>query len=151
MRISIGNNTVDVDVAATKAAYAKFSIPGPEECGCSYCRNWVSQRTKTYPAAVKNLLQRMGIKAGYETEIWEVPSEDNRHYYSGWYPFIGEIIEKSESRETIDGMEVWVSEGLSYNVPWMPVGKTQELHFSVVIDWVLDEPPDAEPDASTDV
>jgi len=146
MRVSVGKSEVDVDVDGTRAAYAKLSVPGPEECGCGYCRNWAAQRETTYPEGAKRLLESMGVKPGYETEVWEVPSRDGRHYYSGWYPFIGSVVAKSDERAEIGGraemggMELWVLEGLSYRVPWLPAEGVNEIHFCAIIGWTIEEP-----------
>jgi hypothetical protein len=138
MRVSIGKSEVDVDVDGTRAAYAKLSVPRPESCGCGYCRNWAAQRGTTYPEGVKKLLESMGIKPGYETEVWAISWESGRHFYCGWYTFIGSVSAKSDERAEIGGMELWVSEGS--RVPWLPWEGASEIHFSTVIGWTIEEP-----------
>jgi len=38
-RLAVGGYVIEHDRAATVAAYSRIVIPGPEECGCWYCRN----------------------------------------------------------------------------------------------------------------
>jgi hypothetical protein len=143
--VKVGRSVVEVDVGATKKAYARLSTPGPEECGCSYCRNWAATREIVYTAEVKEFLESMGITPGYETEVWEAPSDNDRHYYSGWYPFVGDIMELDEEHERIGQVEFWVSRNLSYSVPWVSGDRVHEVHFSAVVDWIIGEPPETEP------
>ncbi len=139
MQMSIGEIVLDVDVEATRHSYATIVTPGPEECGCAYCRNWLVQRESAYPQSVRELLIQMGIRFGFETEVWDVPSADYRRFCSGWYPFIGHIVKKAENQK-IEDMEVWISEGLSYSVPWLVSNNAHELHFSTIVDWILNGP-----------
>ena len=141
---------VDVDVEATRTAYAKITQPGPEECKCTYCQNWVKIRECAYPKKVISLLESMGIKQGYEAEVWEVTESTNRHYYCGWYPFHGKIIKASKNGVEYDGMKVWVTSGLSMSFGDFPKEGVQELYFSTTTQWVLDEPPEPDTDSKLD-
>ena len=86
----------------------------------------------------------MGIKPGYEEEIWEAPGPKGQSLYGGWYPFIGNIIHLDDKHKDIDHMEFWVSGGWAYSLPWISSQNAQELNFSTEIEWILDEP--REPD-----
>ncbi len=80
------------DVAATAAAYAAIQLPGPEECGCWYCRNWVASRDRLATPEVRELLDRLGVPADGEIEVWEVPADaSGRHLYGGWYMTVGVV------------------------------------------------------------
>jgi hypothetical protein len=148
MKINIGQSLIEVDSDATREAYRKLLHAGPEECGCSYCRNWVAARPQVYGEEISALLESMGIRPGYETEVWEVPWDDGRHYYGGWYPFIGSVLTRHEAPAQLGKLELTVSPGLSYDLPWIQADRAQELHFSAVIDWLLSEPPETEPGPS---
>jgi len=149
MHISIGNTKIDVDVEATRLAYAKMNTSGPEECGCSFCRNWAAQREAAYPASVRELLEAMGIRFGFETEVWDCQWDNHRRYCSGWYPFVGRIIHESEEPTDMDGMEIFAAKGLSYSAPWFPAEDVHEIHFSTVVDWILNEPAEIDPGEPT--
>lgn len=143
--MKVGGSEIDVDVDATREAYERLNIPGPEECGCSYCRNWIAARKFVYSTDVVAFLESMGIASGYETEVWEASWDDGRHYYGGWYPFVGLVTVLDEDHEKIGEVDFWVSRGVSYGVPWIGSDKVNEIHFSTVIGWLLDESPKTEP------
>ena len=144
MRIALGKTEIEVDVKATRLSYIRMTMPGPEECGCSYCRNWAAQRQTAYPSSVRSLFEEMGIRFGYETEVWDAPWDGGRRCCGGWYTFLGDIVTKSEDHVLFDDMELWLSEGVSYNVPWLEPGNGHEIHFYTTVDWVLDEPMEPE-------
>ena len=145
MKFTLGKSIVEVDVDVARESHAAIKVPGFEECGCSYCRNWILQRKESYSPSGVRLLTDVGIKIRYETEVWDMPWDEGRRYCSGWYRFVGGIVCHSHEYVDFGGMELWVSQGLSYSVPCLVPEAASEIHFSKVIDWVLDEPADATP------
>src|SRR5262245_42638734 len=131
-RLEIGGYVVEYDREATAAAYFHIAVPGPEACGCWYCRNWVAGRERLVPTAVRDLLTRLGIPLAGEIEVWEVPDEQHQHLYGGWYMVVGRVATKppETSREfaSADWQMSW-SSGPSYEMPEFAGQDVCEMHF----------------------
>ena len=148
-RLEIGGYVLEHDREATAAAYSRIAVPGPEECGCWYCRNWVAGREQLVPSAVRELLARLGIPLAGEIEVWEVPDEQYAHLYGGWYTVVGCVVAKppEAAREfTLDGWQMSWSSGTSYEVSQFAGHDVCELHFLCPVgDFIGPEIADAEP------
>ena len=152
--MEIGGYVVEHDREATAAAYSRIAVPGPEECGCWYCRNWAAGREQLVPVAVRDLLARLGVPLAGEIEVWEVPDERHAHLYGGWYMVVGRVVAKpSEAAHefTLAGWQMRWSTGESYAVPQFAGQEVCELHFLCPVgDFIAPEAPDAEPSAAAD-
>jgi hypothetical protein len=152
--LEIGGYVVEYDREATAAAYSRIAVPGPEECGCWYCRNWAAGREQLVPAAVRDLLARLGVPFAGEIEVWEVPDEQHAHLYGGWYMVVGRVVAKppEAAREfTLAGWQMRLSAGESYAVPQFAGQEVCELHFLCPVgDFITPEAAPAEPSAAAD-
>ena len=131
-RLEIGRYVVEYDRETIAAAYSRIGVPGPEACGCWYCRNWVAGREQLVPAAVRDLLALLGVPLAGEIEVWEVPDEQHKHLYGGWYMVVGRLIAKPpEAARTFDlaHWQISWSSGPSYDVPQFAGQDVCELHF----------------------
>jgi hypothetical protein len=137
-RLEIGGYVLEYDREATAAA--RIAVPGPEACGCWYCRNWVAGRERLVPASVVDLLTRLGAPLAGEIEVWEVPDEQHPHLYGGWYMLVGRVVSRPAEgvREfAMDGWQLSWSSGSSYEVPQFAGQEVCELHFlSAVGDFI---------------
>jgi hypothetical protein len=132
--LDINGYVVAFDPVATSAVHASLVAPGPEECGCSYCRNWIAGGRGLMPKSVRALLQRFGLPINGETEVWEVPGDKQDHWYGGWYTIVGEIkaIPHDAAREfDLDGWRLRFSRGATYAVAAFGNHPVFELHFLV--------------------
>jgi hypothetical protein len=153
-RLEIGGYVVEYDREATAAAYSCIVVSGPESCGCWYCRNWAAGRERVVPAAVRDLLTRLGVPLAGEIEVWEVPDEEHAHLYGGWYMVIGRLVSRppEEAREfTMAGWRMSWSSGPSYEVSQFAGEQVCELHFlSPVGDFIAPAVAPAERAAAPD-
>lgn len=132
--VDIGGYVLEFDPVATAAAHASLVAPGPEECGCWYCRNWIAGGRDLVPKQVRALLQRFGVPLNGETEVWEVPGDRQDHWYGGWYTIVGElrVMPHESAREfDVDGWVLRFSPGASYAVAAFGDHPVFELHFLV--------------------
>jgi hypothetical protein len=144
-RLAVGDYIVEYDRDATIAAYSRIAVPGPEECGCCYCRNWVAGRDRIVPAAVRDLLDAVGVPLNGEIEVWEVPGETQAHGYGGWYILVGAIVSAPLDSEQYFSLGDWrlsFKANRSYDVAAFGGSVVCELHF-------FTEAPDFTPSANT--
>jgi hypothetical protein len=130
------------DPLATAAAYARIETPGPEECACWFCRNWVAARDEVVRPEIRAWLQRFGIPSNGEIEVWEVPGISKRHAYGGWYMVVGHIDSKPEPPEREFDLQGWrlsFSAGPSYAVQAFADLAVFEIHFFTDVGLFLDE------------
>ena len=104
-----------VDRGATVEAYARIVIPGPEECACLPCQNWVAGREQILPLSVRRMLLEFGVPFNGEIEVWHVPGVQKPHGYGGWYTVVGEIL-KAPADVSLDGWSLSFTAGRSYAV-----------------------------------
>lgn len=130
------------DPSATAAAYATIETPGPEECACWFCRNWVAARHEVVGPQIRDWLQRFGVPTNGEIEVWEVPGITKSHAYGGWYMVVGRVESKPESPERefdLNGWRLSFSTGRSYAVPAFADLDVFEIHFFVEVGLFLEE------------
>lgn len=140
MRLSIGGYEIEFDQAATAGCYAAIPVPGPEACGCAYCRNWVAAREQVLPSKLKDILSQLGIPSDGEIEVWEAPAESRPHLYGGWYLFVGRVVSGEIGQEfTIDGFRLSFAVNRSYAVAAFAWQQVCELVFITEIDEFLPE------------
>jgi len=56
--ITVGPYAITYDRSATIEAHSRIAAPGPELCGCWYCRNWAEGRSRLLPTAIGVILVR---------------------------------------------------------------------------------------------
>lgn len=143
--IEVGGYVIEVDAQATARVYATGTVHGPEDCACWYCRNWIAGREALVPGSVREVLARLGIPHGCETEVWEVPGGTGAHGYGGWWTFIGRVVSRpqDDARDfNLPPMQLSFSDGASYSLPEFSGHHVAELHFFVDDVGTLIEPMD---------
>src|SRR5262245_37940633 len=123
-----------VDRQATVEAYSRIAIPGPEECACLYCRNWVAGREKLLSPGVREMLFQFGVPPNGEIEVWRVPGVQKAHGYGGWYTVVGEILQTQQDELSLEGWTVTFAAGRSYNVPAFAGQAVFEISFFTEAD-----------------
>jgi hypothetical protein len=115
-KLELGDQLVSYDTEAAVAAYSEMSNGGAERCGCAYCRKFIPQRARAYPAEFLTLLSRLGIDFTKEGEVFHYgPSKDGSQLYGGRFYFVGRLIEagrraKTERAAFESGFRYWFSE-----------------------------------------
>jgi hypothetical protein len=143
--LRIGDQLIRFDRSCTEAQYKTIETRDAEKCGCSHCRNFIAQRTTAYPTSFRDLLDRLGIDASKEGEVygcWPTPS--GKRLYGGWFFFCGELLEAGEQRVESDGIAYWVRGPGKMPAPGRHFGgEPLALEFQTEISWVLaNEDPD---------
>jgi hypothetical protein len=142
MEMTVGDQTIRYDPEATAAIYATLRNGWAEACGCVGCRNLLMQRDQAYPAAFRELLQRLGIDPTKEAEaVADGPLANGLHHYCGWFFFVGELVTAGEYMSV-------VSESPSFGYFFTRFGpcpkefrETSRLSvaFEAEFKWVLNE------------
>jgi hypothetical protein len=161
-KLRVGPWDVEADPEATARVHERIGVGGPEECGCGDCRNFAAARDLAYPEQASALFRALGIRRDRETEVGgPVALEEGRLLYSGWFHFIGRILEGPASKGDVEAVarpEV-VSElrfhplTKGFGVLFRPARdllpeefgnqSVVQLDFSTQIPWVLPEPPES--------
>lgn len=92
MKIEFNHWNIEVDVEATRAAYAAIAKGDSEECGCCMCRNFVAQRDRAYPPEVLQLFERLGIDPGKELTNSCVVTAPGKDLYLVLHCFVGSVL-----------------------------------------------------------
>jgi hypothetical protein len=121
-------------------------LPPSEECGCTYCRNFVAA-SKHLPEKFVDLLNKFGIEATKPTNVSEVcTNSDGTHLYMGFYHAIASIISKPmlvEGQLELDGIQLSFSKRRDLVPDELPEPILQ-LDFGCNLPWVVDEAPEYE-------
>jgi len=143
--LRIGDQLIRVDREATVACYSAIRQGDADRCGCQGCRNFAIQRNAIYPQGFRDLLNQMGIDLAKEGEAVHEGPKDNSHFYSGWFYFVGEIVDRGESCVSLDEHFKYFARTA---LPPKAFGKmTAAVEFSTVLPWLLPERYDPELDA----
>ena len=136
----IGGYELEFDREATAACYTLIRLPGPEACGCAYCRNWVAAREHVLPSELRELLSRLGIPTNGEIEVWEASGQSQPHFYGGWYYFVGRILNGEPGRTfDIGGFMMSFSSKMEYAVPAFEGQEVCQLDFHTEVGEFLSE------------
>lgn len=95
MRFEYRGWVADVDVDATRKAYAQGGQGASAECGCDECANFIAARDAgyIYPVEVATLLSEMGVDLTRESEVYVDGRADRGSIvYSGWFNIAGELL-----------------------------------------------------------
>jgi hypothetical protein len=133
---------IQYDREATQAAYAVVATGGPESCGCVLCQNWVRVRDQVCPDGVRDILNELGIKHGYEAEVYQAAKVEDGHLYCGWYHFIGHVEEKPEPDGSlfIAPFTICFREHSQAAHEVFRDRQVVALEFNAVVPWLLDQP-----------
>jgi hypothetical protein len=134
--------TADRD--GTIRAYVQEERGFTEKCGCADCRNFRLARGQVFPPAFVALLDQLGIDPEKEAEVYRngrLPS--GRHYYGGWYHFVGTLDETGDFAP-VDfggGFTAWVCRSSAFRLASLKTANVVQLEFlSDAVPWLLDEP-----------
>jgi hypothetical protein len=132
---------LEVDAAATSAAYAAAGPVGPEACRCRDCRNFIAARDAAYPAELKELATRLGVVPLTETEIWEYGPFDSEQplvrLYGGFFHFVGRILRDPGTGD----FDVHFRPDRSLLPDAFGAQPVVQVGFSFPVPWMLEEPP----------
>jgi len=129
-QLQIGGYAIEFDRDATAVCYARVRVPGPEACGCAYCRNWIAARGHVLPSEFGHLLSQFGIPTDGEIEVWEATGETRAHFYGGWYFIVGRILSGERGRTfDLGGFQLSFAPEQSYAVSEFEGQQVCELHF----------------------
>ncbi len=96
--IEFGRWGFEYDDERTRVACAKFSDP----CSCNGCTNLftIFKKSNPFPERVKEFFTEVGID--YMALVEAVPhyfdKKRQQYFYSGWYHFVGKIIEGKDGK-----------------------------------------------------
>lgn len=111
MRFEFRGWVAEVDVDATRRAYAAGSPGASVECGCAECANFIAAREAgyVYPVEVAGLLQAMGVDLSRESEVYVDGSAGRGTVvYGGWFNVAGELVHDAlEPVEVEPGFELY--------------------------------------------
>ena len=89
--VTIGPWTLDVDLEATRRAYA--ATPEGAGCDCAYFRNWEALGEAAYPDALHEVFRRLGIDSRKPAEVYDMGRDATGLRLSGgWYHLVGTIV-----------------------------------------------------------
>lgn len=149
MRRSVLVWTVELDPAATRAAYARLRTGAARACGCPACANFDRARPRLYPEPFRALLASLAADPRKELAVRLVsPLEQGGHLYAGAYAFCGEVLAGRPARgfpflrEEVDvfervapGVHIALRPWAAAEEPW--AGRPcVRLEFLVVLPWV---------------
>jgi hypothetical protein len=142
-QIQSGDQTIRYDREQTRRAYTELRSGGVERCGCSYCRNFVTQRSTAYPENFRRLLEQLGIDPEKDGEVYECGPEGSLRVYGGWFYFVGELIEPGQ-RMTDAGSEFqyYFADAKLLPKPKANFGhNVLAVEFTTKLPWVISEQP----------
>ena len=147
IEMRVGDQIIRYDRAATAAIYASLKGGWAEKCGCVGCRNLLAQRDVIYPAAFRELLDRLGIDPNREGEaVADGPLKNGLHHYGGWFFFVGEMV--TEGKQITQ-----VSDSPHFGYFFTRNGPCPEafrgaphlgIEFVAHLKWILNEPWDSD-------
>ena len=144
--LPIGDQLIRFDREATSAAYSTVSQGDADRCGCQGCRNFAIQRNAIYPPEFRDLLNKIGIDPTKECEAVHEGPKNKTHFYSGWFYFVGEVVETGERCVSL-GEHFKYFARTALHAPKAFGKMTAAVEFSTVLPWLLTEPYDSDLDA----
>jgi hypothetical protein len=141
--LHIGDQTIRYDREQTRKAYSLMQAGDAERCGCAYCRNFAAQRTRAYPAIFLHLLDKLGIEADKEGEVYDCGPDESRRTYGGWFYFVGELVDAGERMtDASSGFQYFFLDAKHLPRPNVDFGKpVVAVEFITRVPWVIAEKP----------
>jgi hypothetical protein len=133
-----------VDREATVKAYAEASAGGSDTCKCIWCRNFRLTRSEVFPEEFLRFLDELGIDARKDAEVFGCGrTASGRHFYGGWYHFIGRLEETGDFAPVAFGEDfsAYLLRASAPRLSTLKKAEVVELGFnSQAVPWRLDEP-----------
>jgi hypothetical protein len=141
---SFGHWVYTADRDATIEAYSQIERGGADRCDCAWCRNFRKVRPQVFPSEFLALLGVLGIDPNKDAEVYHIARPaPGRHYYGGWYHFVGNLDETGDFPPIHfgTGFTTWMSQAAAPRLPSLKGLPVVELAFSCeTVPWLLDEP-----------
>lgn len=141
--------TFEIDKETTLATYKRIT----DGCQCAYCRNFRLAH-KTLPSIFLQLLASFEIDPTKPSNITEYcKNEDGTHFYSGFYHFVGKIVEGYDCRlsaepkaHKVEFTSLAQDFKIGFTVYQVDLAQefpepTVQVEFFTNIPWLLDEEP----------
>lgn len=112
VKIEYNHWHIEVEVDATRAAYAAILQGDAASCPCDMCRNFVAQRGAIYPAAILGFFDRLGIDPDKELTNSSFTTSPGKHVYSVSHCFVG-LVQPDALRADYDARDKRISEIMS--------------------------------------
>ena len=143
-RIVFRDWVFDCAVDATRKAYAGITAGGVEECDCDACLNFLCQRQIAFPAEVLNLFKLVGVDFRRDAEFYHTARVvSGLHLYSGWFHFIGTILQNPEGPAKIDdSFTIDFIVGRSLAAKTFGDDPLVQIEVTVEVPWMLDNVPE---------
>jgi hypothetical protein len=118
-----------------------ITASGADQCGCSGCKNFASQRGKIFPSEFRQFLNSPGVDPEKEWEAFDydfdIASPSKPSLYGGWFLFIGELVEGLEVKgELRAGFTYWFTSSFP-NITVPKDVKVCAVEFLIEIPWIL--------------
>jgi hypothetical protein len=154
----VGSWTLNVDVNATIASYARMTGAHSDGCNLVSCANFVANRDNTFPEAAKRELEDLGVPWRKEVYVNHTGGvAEGLYHYEGFFMLVGQLLEEgpqvAKTRRTYHWIHGQVpsadyahSFGTMRSVPYFatPAFDTHvpllRCHFTTSIPWVIDAP-----------
>ncbi len=142
MKLDLGGYVLEADPARTRKTYLEIGKGGAEECGCSYCRNYLAVLPSALPEQVLSFFSAAGIDVRKDAEIYEQGEvSPGMRSYGGEYYLWGSVVTEPIGEQTLPNgfrfaftkptplaQEQFKSEGalcfyFTANLPWVLKGE----------------------------
>jgi hypothetical protein len=141
---SFGEWKYRADRDATILAYSQTERGGVDTCDCAGCRNFRVARSDCFPPEFIELLGQLGIDPRKDAEVYHnARIGPGRHYYGGWYHFIGTLDKGGESALVDLGSDfsVWMCPASGPRLPSLKGKQVVQIEFDArAVPWRLAEP-----------
>jgi hypothetical protein len=150
--VKFRNWKFEVDKLLTIETYDGIVNSGTNLCGCNDCKNYIAYREKVFPEDVRVLFLNLGIDYNKEVEICSYQILPNGlHHISGWFHFIGKIIEGESCRNNIGnkGYTIELTDiGSNFSIGFCEESSLTffenkdeivQIEFEAHIPWIIDK------------
>lgn len=136
----VENQRIRFDREITIALYREMiAVPGADQCGCIYCRNFAAQRSTVYPEEFLLLLKKLGADPLKEWEAFDYESGSEyprNHLYGGWFVFSGELVQEGKRDLERQPFSYWFTTNFPNGTLPKDV-KVCAIEFVAVVPWIL--------------
>ena len=146
-----------VDRNLTTDIYSSIEKGGADKCNCSFCKNYVTRRSKLFDEQIISFFNDLGVDSAKEYEVCYLNRESNGlHLYTTWFDFAGQILDQPSLRiqlpngkfniESYDLNSNLSIEFAQTNKPtdsfFDKIDKVVQMSFTLTIPWIIndDEP-----------
>ena len=138
-----------VDYNRTKEVYNQRKTGSAKSCNCIHCKNFSANRDRIFPEKFKKFLAQLGIDYTKEAEVYHMgETENNRHFYGGWFHVKGKTVNKNISIATNTDNTIVINKDFQFkiiqNSSLSFFSKEEhnnliQIEFFAYSDWVVDK------------